>query len=102
MIGHIINYLLAILSGSTRAHTTRALIRSETKDNNIDIESATMIIDYASNILLVIGISMIALVIGSYWKRSLCRAYFYMFIVLYVVEEFMPARYGDFWTLLHS
>ena len=45
---------------------------------------------------------MIALVIGSYWKRSLCRAYFFIVIVIYVVEECMPARYGNFWDPMQN
>ena len=61
-----------------------------------------MIIDYAFYLFLALLAIMIALVIGSYWKRSLCRAYFFVIIVLYVVEESMPARYGNFWVSLHS
>ena len=51
---------------------------------------------------LALNVIMALLVVASYWKLGVSKAYFYLSTAAYVASMFIASDFGDYWDSIHK
>ena len=94
--------MYAKITAHDRYSAAKKIIDARSANSAINFENSEYALDKLYVAEMILWATIFVLIIASYWKPSSTCAYYHCIMLIYVMQEGMPAEFGHFWHQVHS
>lgn len=95
-VAYLLTHIVGWVTGITRVLYTYKFI--EEQPDWVNVELTEMIMPIIIQVQNSVCLMILVVFIISFKKPRVCQAYYYLFLLYFVLKEAMPADYGQFWN----